>query len=64
MPANESWTASTYADNLPKQWPPAQVEATKKFLQDYALQRFSRDDELAIEEVEDSLEECLNVLPK
>ena len=64
LPANESWTASTYADNLPEQWPSARVEATKKFLQDYALQRFSQDDELAIEEVEDSLEECLNVLAK
>ncbi len=64
LPANESWTASSYADNLPEQWPSTRVEATKKFLQDYALQRFSQDDELAIEEVEDSLEECLNVLAK
>lgn len=64
LPMNESWTASTYAENLPEDWPASWVDATHKFLQHYMLQRFSNDDEHAIEEVEQSLEECLRALEK
>jgi len=64
LPANESWTASTYADNLPEEWPPARVKATQLFLQNYMLQRFSDSEDSAIEEVEQSLEKCLLALGK
>ncbi len=62
LPVNESWTATTYAKNLPEEWPLAWVNATKEFLQRYKQQRFSNNDERAIAEVEQSLEECLQVL--
>ena len=64
LPVNESWTASTYAQNLPEQWPSVRVKAAKVFLQSYTLQRFSNNDERAIEEVEESLETCLQTLDK
>lgn len=64
LPANESWTASTYAENLPKEWPLARVNAARDFLQSYKLQRFSNDDELAIAEIESSLDRCLQVIAK
>lgn len=64
LPVNESWTASTYADNLPEEWPSSRVKATQEFLQSYTLQRFSNNDEHAIEEVEESLEACLQAFAK
>jgi hypothetical protein len=64
LPVNESWTASTYAQNLPEQWSADRVTAAKLFLQNYTLQRFSNNDERAIEEVEESLEACLQALAK
>ena len=64
LPLNESWTASTYAQNLPEEWPSVRARAAQVFLQSYALQRFSSNDERAIEKVEQSLEECLQVLAK
>lgn len=64
LPANESWTASTYAANLPEQWPSPRVKAAQEFLENYKLQRFSRDEERAIEEVEQALDECLRVMAK
>lgn len=64
LPANESWTASTYAENLPEEWPLARANAARDFLQSYKLQRFSNDDELALTEVESSLDRCLQVIAK
>lgn len=64
LPSNESWTASTYAQNLPEEWSSDRAMATKVFLQNYTLQRFSNSDERAIEEVEQSLEVCLQALAK
>jgi hypothetical protein len=64
LPVNESWTASTYAQNLPEEWSSVRITATKLFLQSYTLQRFSNNDEHAIEEVEESLERCLQTLAK
>ncbi|GJM14114.1 MAG: hypothetical protein DHS20C12_25170 [Pseudohongiella sp.] len=64
LPANESWTASTYAENLPQEWSAGLIAATKNFLQSYKLQRFSNDDERAIEAVERSFEEYLQAIGK
>lgn len=64
LPANESWTAGTYAQNLPEEWSSDRINATKAFLQSYSLQRFSNSDERAIEEVEQSLEACLKAFAK
>ena len=64
LPVNESWTASTYADNLPGHWSADRTGATRVFLQNYALQRFSNNDERAIEEVEESLEVYLQAFAK
>ena len=64
LPANDSWTASTYATNLPEQWPASRVKAAQEFLEHYKLQRFSSDEERAIEEVEQALDECLRVMAK
>jgi hypothetical protein len=64
LPVNESWTASRYAENLPEEWPSVRVNAAKVFLQSYTLRRFSNNDERAIEEVEESLEACLQAIAK
>ena len=64
LTVNESWTASTYAQNLPEEWSSVRITATKLFLQSYTLQRFSNNDEHAIEEAEESLERCLQTLAK
>lgn len=64
LPVNESWTASTYAQNLPEEWPSVRVNAAKVFLQSYTLKRFSNNDERAIQEIEASLEACLPALAK
>ena len=59
-----SWTASTYAENLPASWPAASVLAVKEFLRSYNLHRFSGDDERAIRDVESALEKCLRVISR
>jgi len=64
LPVNESWTASTYAENLPEEWSSVRVNAAKLFLQSYTSRRFSNNDERAIEEVEESLEACLQAIAK
>lgn len=64
LPANDSWTARTYGENLPEEWSSTRVRATQAFLQSYTLQRFSNNDERAIEEVEESLEACLQAFAK
>lgn len=62
LPANISWTATTYAVNLPVDWPALRVLAVKEFLQSYNLHRFSSNDEQAISSVETALEKCLSVV--
>lgn len=64
LPENAAWTAGTYADNLPEQWPTDWVVAAREFLQHYNAQRFSDDDESSIAEVEASLENCMRVMSK
>lgn len=64
LPANASWTASTYSKNLPQEWPAPWIIAAKKFLTDYNLQRLSDRDEQVLAEVEKSLEDCLQVISK
>jgi len=64
LPTNASWTASTYSENLPQEWPAAWVTAAKAFLADYNLQRFSDREEQALAEVEKSLEDCLQVISR
>jgi hypothetical protein len=64
LPVNESWTASTYAQNLPEEWPVARINAARDFLHSYKLLRFSNDDELALAKVESSLDRCLQVITK
>lgn len=64
LPVNEFWTASTYEENLPKDWPSDCVFAAKDFLQTYKLQRFSKDDESAFSEVEKSLDKLLQTIAK
>ncbi|MFT4815544.1 MAG: hypothetical protein ACI80L_000482 [Pseudohongiellaceae bacterium] len=64
LPVNESWTAGTYAENLPAEWPIARINAARDFLHSYKLLRFSNDDELALAEVESSLDRCLQVITK
>ncbi|MDA0279129.1 MAG: transglutaminase-like domain-containing protein [Proteobacteria bacterium] len=64
LPVNEFWTAGTYAENLPAEWPIARINAARDFLHSYKLLRFSNDDELALAEVESSLDRCLQVITK
>ena len=62
LPTNDSWTASTYAENLPDEWSGVQVAAARDFLHSYKLQRFSANDQAAFAEVEASLDTCIKVL--
>lgn len=62
LPANTSWTATNYADNLPGNWPASWVLAVREFLQNYNLHRFSGNDERAMRDVENALEKCLQVI--
>lgn len=64
LPANQSWTASTYAQNLPQDWPAAWVIEAKRFLEDYKQQRFSDHDEEALAEVENSLDRCIEAMSR
>ena len=64
LPANSSWTASTYAENLPASWPAGSAQAVREFLRSYNLHRFSHNDERAIEDVESALEKCLRVISR
>jgi hypothetical protein len=64
LPANTSWTVGTYAENLPANWPETWKSAVTEFLKNYNLNRFSDQGERAIRSVEDSLEECSQVIHK
>ncbi len=64
LPANASWTASSYAENLPDSWPESWAQAVQQFLQQYNRQRFCNDDEQAIRNVENALEQCAQSLSK
>ncbi len=59
LPVQSSWTAATYAENLPDSWPEEWRNAAETFLQHYSNSRFIADDERTIREVEQSLESCL-----
>lgn len=62
LPAQPTWTASTYADNLPANWTESNRSAVKGFLDEYNRQRFAPDDEAAIKEVEKSLDSCIRAM--
>ena len=64
LPANDSWTASTYAENLPEEWPADWTAAAREFLDSYNLLRFSTGDEAAIDEVEASLARCMQLMSR
>jgi len=51
-----SWTATTYANNLPPEWPDARKTSVRQFLQNYNQLRFAPDDEKALQTVERLLE--------
>jgi len=61
LPTNTAWTASTYAENLPGDWPAPRILAVKKFLRSYKLHRFSHNDERALGNVKHALDECLKI---
>ncbi|NKB34347.1 MAG: hypothetical protein GKR91_14745 [Pseudomonadales bacterium] len=58
LPAHNTWTASTYLENLPTNWTEPNQQAVQDFLQDYALLRFSYNQDQAIRDVEESLLAC------
>ena len=64
LPANSSWTATTYAENLPATWPASWELAVSDFLQNYNRHRFSGDDDRAIRDVENSLDKCSQVISR
>ncbi|MEX0963898.1 MAG: transglutaminase domain-containing protein [Pseudohongiellaceae bacterium] len=64
LPTNTSWTAATYAQNLPAQWPAERRAAVRAFLDCYKLQRFSAHEDLALAEVEQSLAKCIKAMPR
>lgn len=64
LPVNPSWTATTYAQNLPADWPPERVSAAREFLRLYNMSRFSKRTETALAEVEESLAQCVKTLSK
>lgn len=64
LPVQSSWTATTYAENLPDSWPDEWRNAAIAFLQHYSNSRFATDDERTIREVEQSLESCLKAFSR
>lgn len=64
LPANPSWTASTYAENLPQEWPPEWSAAAREFLHNYTQKRFSDRDDVAIDEMEDALARCVKAMSR
>ncbi|MCG8415177.1 MAG: transglutaminase domain-containing protein [Pseudomonadales bacterium] len=62
LPLQPSWTAATYADNLPGSWSDDARGAVLRFLDAYSSNRFSANDEAAIETVEKSLDSCIRAL--
>ena len=62
LPMQASWTAATYANNLPANWPLESRRAVLDFLEDYNRYRFSADDESALQQAEESLSNCLKSL--
>ncbi len=57
LPENAAWTASTYAQNLPSEWPASRIEATRHFLHAYNQVRFSSEEMQALEEAKLALDE-------
>lgn len=64
LPEHRSWTATTYANNLPAEWPADWQQAAREFLHDYNYNRFASDETLAIQAVEDALEKCSRTFGK
>lgn len=62
LPEHSAWTASTYADNLPAQWPETWTASARKFLHAYNQHRFADTGDAALQEVENSLQDCRNVM--
>ena len=60
LPAQASWTAMTYVNNLPADWPSERRSAVREFLEVYNRMRFSDNDGRAIRTVEEALEECFS----
>ncbi|MDA0927154.1 MAG: transglutaminase-like domain-containing protein [Proteobacteria bacterium] len=59
LPVQASWTAETYASNLPESWPQEWRAAAVQFLLRYSDSRFAPHDESTLQEVERSLDACL-----
>lgn len=55
LPAKPAWTATTYSENLPANWPENYKAFAKQFLQNYSLRRFS-DNNVAIQETQEALD--------
>ncbi len=62
LPIQPSWTAATYAANLPGSWSGDARSAVLQFLDTYSSNRLSADDEASIENVEKSLDSCIKAL--
>ena len=56
LPLMSAWTATTYANNLPTDWPEERRSVVRQFLQNYNELRFSTGEEQALHEVEKSLD--------
>jgi len=56
LPTMTSWTATTYANNLPADWSERRKSAVRQFLQNYNNLRFASEDERALHEVETALD--------
>lgn len=64
LPVQSSWTAATYAENLPDTWPDEWQQAARNFLEAYSNSRFKADDESTIRDVEQSLDSCLKTFSR
>ncbi len=64
LPVQASWTADTYARNLPASWPEEWRDAARRFLQDYSQSRFAPEDESTLQDMERSLESCLRAFSR
>ncbi len=62
LPVQASWTAETYANNLPASWPEEWQAAARRFLQHYNDSRFAPDDEATLQDTERALDACLRAL--
>lgn len=59
LPVQASWTAETYANNLPETWPQEWRAAASQFLRQYSESRFAPDDEASLQDMERALDACL-----